>query len=104
VFRIVTQFVPRPPLPPLRQPELRQLGRPTARSDGGREPGSTRLPHRRLDKRLSIAIMGQLCPQHTEQVRQQQAAYIKAQEEKRTGGGVIGISRGPLVGANGKPV
>jgi len=105
VFRIVTQFVPSPRLFLLcdNQNCGNSADRPLDLTVDGNQAQRDFLTDASTNG-WSIAIMGQLCPQHTEQVRQQQAAYIKAQEEKRTGGGVIGISRGPLVGANGKPV
>ena len=102
MFRIITQFVPQPRLFLLCDnqncgasadaPLNRTVDPSQAQSDFLTDAQSAGW---------SVAMLGQLCPRHTEQAKQQMAAYAKAEEEKR---GVVGVSRGGLVAPNGKPV
>jgi hypothetical protein len=105
MFRIITQFIPSPRLFLLCDnqncgasadaPLNRTVDPSQAQSDFLTDAQSAGW---------SVALLGQLCPRHTEQARQQMAAAVAAAEEKRNGSGLVSISRGPLVGANGKPV
>ena len=105
MFRIVTQFVPSPRLFLLcdnqncgNSADL-PLDRTVDMQQAQRDFLTDAATHG-----WSIAVLGQLCPQHTEQARQQQEAWRQAEEKKREAAGIVGVSRGGLVGANGKPV
>ena len=105
MFRIITQFVLQPRLFLLCDNQIcgNSADRALDRTVDGNQAQRDFLTDATTNG-WSIAVMGQLCPQHTAQAREQQAAYLKVEEEKRTGGGIAVVSRGGLVAPNGKPV